>query len=82
MNINYKYICENNFILSLLISIICTTVIYIDDRYNNIKKPIVGYIKIVVLVVIGVNGVLYLKNKHTNDVKCNYNNVKIGEPNF
>ena len=82
MNINYKYICENNFILSLLIGILCSVVIYIDDRYNNIKKPIVGYIKIVVLVVIGVNGVLYLKNKNTNDIKCNYNNVKIGELNF
>lgn len=82
MNINYKYICENNIILSLMVALICATIIYIDDKYNNVKKPIISYIKIIVLIVLGINGVLYIKSKNINDTKCNYSNVKIGEPNF
>ena len=82
MNINFKYICDNNIILSLLIACICTLVLYLDNKYNGIKKPLTAYVRVIVLIVLAINGVFYLKNKNLKDVKCNYSNVKIGEPDF
>ena len=82
MNITFTYLCENSFLLSFLISIICTVLIYSDNRYNKVNKSYISYIKIFIIFMIGLNGMKYIQNMTTKNIDNKYNNVKMGEPNF
>ena len=82
MNINFGYICENNFLLSLCVSLICTIVIFIDDKISKIKKPYISYGKHFVVIMVSIFGVLYLKNMNIKTLETKYDKVKMGEPDF
>lgn len=82
MNINFSYLCENTFLLSFIISVICIIIIAIDDKYNDKLKPYFTYIKLFVIFYIALNGMNYIKNCNKKNADLKYNNVKLGEPNF
>lgn len=82
MNINFSYICDNNLLLSLIISVICTLIIFIDNKIYKINKPYISYIRICVVIMVGINALIYLKKMDINKVNSKYDSVKIGEPDF
>ena len=82
MNINFSYICENNYLLSLCISVVCTLIIFIDDKLSKTKKPYLSYLRHFVIILIAINAVLFIKNKTLKNIETKYDKVKMGEPDF
>ena len=82
MNINISYICDNTILLSLIISTICTLLIFIDNKIYKVNKPYISYIRIFIVIMFGVNAMIYLKKMDIKNIDSKYTNVKIGEPDF
>jgi hypothetical protein len=82
MNINIGYICDNTILLSIIISVICTLLIFIDNKIYKVNKPYISYIRIFIVIMIGVNAMIYLKKMDVKNIDSKYTNVKIGEPDF
>ena len=82
MNISLSYICDNTILLSLIISVICTLLIFIDNKIYKVNKPYISYIRIFIVIMVGVNAMIYLKKMDIKNINSKYTNVKIGEPDF
>lgn len=81
---NYlKSICSNDYILSLCISSVIIAIIYVENKLSKKVSPISYYIKLFVIIIIGIYTSLYLKNMNFESIKKTKNvNVNIGEPTF
>ena len=82
MNISLSYICDNTILLSLIISVICTILIFIYNKIYKVNKPYISYIRIFIVIMVGVNAMIYLKKMDIKNIDSKYTNVKIGEPDF
>ena len=76
-------VLDNNYLLAIAVSVICTILFYLENRRAKHKYENVSYLKLIVINAIAIIGVLFLKNKKL-PVKTPDANVKleIGEPNF
>ena len=82
MNISLSYICDNTILLSLILSVICTLLIFIDNKIYKVNKPYISYIRIFIVIMVGVNAMIYFKKMDIKNIDSKYTNVKIGEPDF
>ena len=79
----FKQICNNDYLLSLTLSIGTVLVIYIENKINKKVEAYMHYIKLSVLIAIGIYIALYLKSCNIKTIKKAENvNVNIGEPTF
>jgi hypothetical protein len=76
-------VLDNNYLLAVVVSIICTIIFYLENRRAKHKYENVSYLKLIVINAVAIIGVLFIKNKKL-PVKTSDANVKleIGEPNF
>ena len=72
-------IINNDILLSIIISIICTLVIYLDHKRTKIIYNYTNYIKYIILIAISVYIGLYLQKIK---IPIKESSIKIGEPNF
>ena len=78
-----NYICNNSYLLSIVLSCLCVSIIYIENKMSEKINSYSYYIKLVVLISISVYCGIYLTNTNMNDIKKAENvNVNIGEPSF
>ena len=79
----FNYICQNDYLLSLSISVIVVGVIYLENKLNKKLSNNIYYIKLLVVIACGVYAALYLKSCNIKTIKKAENvNVNIGEPTF
>ena len=76
-------VLDNNYLLALAVSVICTILFYLENRRAQHKYENVSYLKLIVINAVSIIGVLFIKNKKLS-VNAPDTNVKleIGEPNF
>lgn len=78
-NMYLANIINNDILLSIVISSICTLVIYLDHKRTNIIYNYTNYIKYIILISISVYIGLYLQKIK---IPIKESSIKIGEPNF
>jgi len=84
-------VLDNNYLLSLVVAIICTIIFYLENRRSKHKYENVSYLKLCGIITLAIIGVLFVKNKKfpsTVDASSGTSNIdtsvklEMGEPNF
>jgi hypothetical protein len=56
-------VLENNYLLSLVVAIICTIIFYLENRRSKHKYENVSYLKLCGIIAVAIISVLFVKNK-------------------
>ena len=75
----YNIIIENKYLLSSVVSLICTLLYYLENKRTKNKYDNTSYLKLVLFISISILFVLYIKDKK---ITIPESNVKIGDPDF
>lgn len=76
---NLIKITNNDILLSLVLGVVCTIIIYFENKRNKTEYSYSNYVKNIVFISLTVYGALYLKN---TKIPIKESSIKIGEPDF
>jgi len=78
-NENLMKIVNNDILLSLVLGIVCTLIIYFENKRTKTEYSNINYAKNIVFISFIVYGALYLKN---TKIPIKESSIKTGEPDF
>lgn len=74
-----EQITNNDILLSFVLSLCCTLIVYMDNRRTKTLTSNIHYVKLIVLISISIYLALYLKK---TKISIKESSIKIGEPDF
>ena len=78
-NENLMKIVNNDILLSLVLGIVCTLIIYFENKRTKTEYSYINYVKNIVFISLALYAALYLKN---TKIPIKESSIKIGEPDF
>ena len=79
LKIYLEKIMNNDILLSIVLSVFCTMIVYFEHKRQKTIYSNINYVKLVLLISISIYLAIYLKNIK---IQVKESSIKIGEPDF